>query len=116
MFGGELSTAVQHRLPIVFAVFNDARYNMVFHGYRQTFGRQAPFATPVIDFVKWAESLGAHGERIEAPDDIGFDHFSALVHGPVVLDIRHDANVRIQGEGRVEAIRQMSMLHTLREA
>ena len=115
MVGMELLTAVQHRLPVLFAVSNDARYNMVFHGYRQTFGRESPWSTPTVDFVSWARSLGANGERIDHPDDIGPEHFAALKHGPMVLDIRQDASVRIQGEGRIEAIRQMSMLHTQKE-
>jgi acetolactate synthase-1/2/3 large subunit len=114
MAGMELLVAVRERLP-VYAVFNDARYNMVYHGYRQTFGRESPWSTPTVDFVSWARSLGANGERIDHPDDIGPEHFAALKHGPMVLDIRQDASVRIQGEGRIEAIRQMSMLHTQKE-
>ena len=41
MVGMELLVAIKLRLPIVYAVFNDARYNMVYHGYRLTFGREA---------------------------------------------------------------------------
>jgi acetolactate synthase-1/2/3 large subunit len=109
MVGMELLTAVQHRLPVLFVVFNDARYNMVYHGYRQTFGREASWSTPHIDFVAWARSLGANGERIDHPGEIGPEHFLGLKHGPMVLDVRQDPGVRIKGEGRVEAIRQMSM-------
>lgn len=113
MVGMELLTAIEHQLPIVFAVMNDARYNMVFHGYRQTFGREAPWATPVVDFALWARSIGARGRRIGAPSEIGAADFeSVLREGPLVLDIRHDASIRIEGEGRVEAIRQMSMIHS----
>jgi len=39
MMGSELLVAKKERLPIVFAVFNDARYNMVHHGMKQLYGR-----------------------------------------------------------------------------
>ncbi|MEI9948167.1 MAG: thiamine pyrophosphate-binding protein [Pseudomonadota bacterium] len=42
MVGMEALVALKYRLPIVFAVFNDARYNMVYHGYRQVFGGAKP--------------------------------------------------------------------------
>lgn len=109
MVGMEVLTAVQHHLPVMFAVFNDARYNMVYHGYSQTFGREAPWSTPHVDFVSWAQSLGATGVRIDHPDQIGPEHFAMLQNGPVVLDIRQDPSIRIKGEGRTEAIKQMSM-------
>lgn len=112
MAGMELLVAIRERLPVVFAVFNDGRYNMVHHGYRLTFGCEAAFDAPIVDFVKWAESLGARGVRIDAPTEIGpslFEGFRA--RGPLVLDIRQDANIRIRGDGRLEAIRQMSLIH-----
>ncbi len=114
MAGMELLVAVKHGLPIVFAVFNDARYNMVYHGYRYTFGREAPFATPQVDFVSWARALGARGERIDKPGQITRELLDSLTEAglPVVLDIRIDPSIRIRGDGRIEAVAQMSMLHT----
>ncbi|MFO0618631.1 MAG: thiamine pyrophosphate-binding protein [Polyangiaceae bacterium] len=112
MAGMELLIAIHLRLPVVFAVFNDGRYNMVYHGYRMTFGRSAPFDAPIVDFVKWAESLGARGVRIDGPNEIDARLFSNWKDaGPVVLDVRQDAAVRIKGDGRLEAIRQMSLIH-----
>ncbi len=112
MAGMEILVAIKHRLPVVFAVFNDARYNMVFHGYRLTFGREEAWSTPLIDFVGWAESVGAAGARIEHPGQITRELLDTLTAGdrPAVLDIRQDADVRIRGEGRIEALRQMSMV------
>jgi acetolactate synthase-1/2/3 large subunit len=111
MAGMEILVAIEHRLPIVFAVFNDARYNMVYHGYRITFGRESRWATPRIDFVQWAQALGVRGARIERPGQIDRDLLQRLTEGrmPAVLDIRHDPNIRIGGDGRLEALRQMSM-------
>jgi acetolactate synthase-1/2/3 large subunit len=112
MAGMELLVAVQLGLPIVFAVFNDARYNMVYHGYRHTFGREAPFASPEVDFAIWARALGARGERIERPGQIARELLDQLTEGsmPAVLDVRIDPSIRIRGDGRIEAIAQMSML------
>jgi acetolactate synthase-1/2/3 large subunit len=111
MAGTELLVAVKHRLPVVFAVFNDARYNMVFHGYRMTFGREEPWDAPPVDFVQFARSLGARGACIRTPGEISRELLDELTAGgsPCVLDIRHDASIRIRGDGRIEALRQMSM-------
>lgn len=113
MAGMELLVAVKLGLPIVFAVFNDARYNMVYHGYRYTFGREAQFSTPQVDFATWARALGARGERIDSPGQITRELLDALTEGsmPAVLDVRIDPAIRIRGDGRIEAVAQMSMLH-----
>jgi acetolactate synthase-1/2/3 large subunit len=111
MAGTEILVAVKHKLPVVFAVFNDARYNMVFHGYRMTFGREEAWDAPPVDFVQWARSLGARGACIRAPGEITRELINELTSNgsPCVLDIRHDASIRIRGDGRIEALRQMSM-------
>jgi thiamine pyrophosphate-dependent acetolactate synthase large subunit-like protein len=111
MAGMELLLAVQHRLPVVFAVFNDGRYNMVHHGYRLLFDRLEPFATPPIDFAAWATAIGVRARKITRPGEITAALLDELTtgDGPAVLDIRQDADVRIRGDGRIEAIRQMSL-------
>jgi acetolactate synthase-1/2/3 large subunit len=112
MAGMELLVAIKHRLPIVYAVFNDGRYNMVHHGYRLTFGKTADWSAPLVDFAKWAEAIGARGRRIERPGEITAELLAELTtNGPAVLDIRQNPDVRIRGDGRIEAIRQMSMIH-----
>jgi acetolactate synthase I/II/III large subunit len=110
MAGSELLVALKLRLPIVYAVFNDARYNMVYHGYKQQFGNEAAWDTPWVDFVGWAKSFGMEGARIDRPGQITAELLDRLTADgrPAVLDIRHDAAVRIRGAGRVEALQQMS--------
>jgi acetolactate synthase-1/2/3 large subunit len=111
MAGSELLVATKLKLPIVYAIFNDARYNMVHHGYKQQFEGEASFGTPWIDFVAWARSFGLPGARIERPGQITPDLLKELTAAglPVVLDIRHNAEVRLRGAGRAEALQQMSM-------
>jgi acetolactate synthase-1/2/3 large subunit len=110
MAGMELLVAARERLPIVYAVFNDARYNMVYHGYRQLYGGAAAWSTPWVDFALWARSLGVAGARIEGPGQITSKLLELLtVGGPAVLDIRIDRDKRILGAGRNESLHQMSL-------
>lgn len=110
MGGGELSVALKLRLPIIYAIFNDARYNMVYHGYRQQCGDEMAWDTPAIDYAQWAAALGIPAMRIDHPGQITAELLNKLTPngGPAVLDIRHDPQVRMRGAGRVEALQQMS--------
>lgn len=112
MAGMELLVAVKLRLPIIYAVFNDARYNMVYHGYRMTFGRDAAWDSAPVDFAGWADAVGARGQRIERPGQITAELLRSLTRGgsPAVLDIRHDASMRIRNGGRAESVRDMAGL------
>ena len=103
---------MRERLPIVYAVFNDARYNMVYHGFKFVFGREASWETPWIDFAAWARALGMPGVRINHPGEITGAMLDRLGAAglPVVLDIRIDRDVRLRGGGRNEALQHMSML------
>ena len=111
MVGMEALVALKYRLPIVFAVFNDARYNMVYHGYRQVFGRQAEWESPWTDFAAWARSMGMAGLRVNHPGEITAEQLTRLraTRVPVVLDIRIDRDVKLTGGGRNEALQHMSM-------
>ncbi len=110
MAGMEALVAVRERLPIVFAVFNDARYNMVHHGFRTLFGHEARWDTPWVDFAMWARSMGIAGLRVNHPGELTADKLDRLTAdgGPLVLDMRIDADVRLRGAGRVESLQQMS--------
>lgn len=110
MAGMEALVAVRERLPVVFAVFNDARYNMVHHGYRTTFGREACWDTPWVDFALWARSMGIAGLRINHPGELTAQRLDRMTAdgGPLVLDLRIDPDVRLKGAGRVESLQQMS--------
>ncbi|MCS6915862.1 MAG: thiamine pyrophosphate-binding protein [Myxococcales bacterium] len=112
MAGMELLVALKLRLPIVYAVFNDARYNMVYHGYRMLYSREATWETPQVDFAAWARALGARGEQVDRPGQITHDLLVELTRDnmPAVLDIRHDAGLRISNNGRVESLREMGKL------
>jgi acetolactate synthase-1/2/3 large subunit len=114
MAGMEVLVAVRERLPIVYAVFNDGRYNMVHHGMKQIFGSAAPWDSAPIDFRAWAGSIGVPSAIIDSPGQIDAVLLDRLLDrgGPGVLDIRIDRDVRIRGGGRVEALQHMSMLQS----
>jgi acetolactate synthase-1/2/3 large subunit len=111
MAGMELLVAVKERLPIVYAVFNDARYNMVYHGHKQLYGRDAAWETPWVDFVGWAASLGIPALLVERPGEISAASIASLSAGggPVLLDIRIDRDVRMKAGGRNESLLHMSL-------
>lgn len=111
MAGMEVLVALKERLRVLFAVFNDARYNMVHHGFRQVFGREVAFDTPWIDFAGWANALQVPSARINHPGEITDGLLDAmLARGPAVLDIRIDRHLRVAGGGRNETLKRMSML------
>jgi acetolactate synthase-1/2/3 large subunit len=114
MAGMEAIVALKYKLPIVFAVFNDARYNMVYHGYRQVFGCEAEWDSPWTDFAAWARSMGLAGIRVNHPGEIGADRLRRLRQTglPVVLDIRIDRDARVTGGGRNESLQHMSVGET----
>jgi acetolactate synthase-1/2/3 large subunit len=115
MVGMEVLLAVRERLPVVFAVFNDARYNMVYHGFKALTGRAPEWETPWIDFVIWAKSMGIKALRINHPGELTAERLDRLTDGggPIVLDMRIDRSVRLKGAGRVEALKHMSVVRPM---
>ena len=66
----ELETAVRLETPFVVLVFNDCSFGLIRWKQMQQFGRPAfvDFNNP--DFVKYAESFGANGQRIKSADEL----------------------------------------------
>ncbi len=112
MAGMEVLTSLKERLPVVYAVFNDSRYNMVHHGMKQIFGDADPYDTLPVDFAAWARSMNIPSAIITQSGQItrGLLDDLQMEGGPTILDIRIDKDVRIRGGGRVEALQHMSML------
>jgi acetolactate synthase-1/2/3 large subunit len=110
MHGMEILTAIKHKLPIIFVVFNDARYNMVYHGFKFLFEREENLGeTDYIDFTKFAQAIGARGMLIDYPGQIDSELVKDLflTDGPVILDVRINKDIRIKGAGRNEALKHM---------
>jgi acetolactate synthase-1/2/3 large subunit len=118
MAGAEVLVAVRERLPILFVVFNDGRYNMVHHGMKQIFGVAAPYDSPSIDFATWATALGVPAHVITRGGEVTPALVDALLAsgGPAILDARIDPSMRVRAGGRIEALQRMSMLSSRRES
>jgi acetolactate synthase-1/2/3 large subunit len=110
MVGMEALVALRERLPVIFAVFNDARYNMVYHGYKSITGHEAAWDTPWVDFTLWARSMGVPALCIRHPGELTAERLDDVLSPglPAVLDMRIDPSVRLRGAGRIEALQQMS--------
>jgi len=93
----ELETAVRSKLNMTVIVFRDGGYNMVAFQQQLLYGRTSgtEFGNP--DLVKYAESLGCVGLRVNTPDDLLPTLRKALeTPGVVVLDIPTDYSKNVE--------------------
>ena len=90
--GAELATAVQHHLNLVVVVWNDGGYyDMVKFQEEMKYPQAAGVKFGDCDLVKYAESFGATGLRVDQPDDLGKVMQQAFnTDGPVVVDVPVD--------------------------
>lgn len=89
----ELETAVRLHLPIVHIIWNDGKYNMVEFQEEMKYGRAAGVDFGPVDFVKYAESFGAKGYRVDSKDSFEETLKQALIdaeNGPVLIDVPID--------------------------
>ncbi len=69
--GAELATAVQHHLNVVTIVWNDGgHYDMVKFQEEMKYSQAAGVKFGNVDIVKYAESFGATGLRVNEPADL----------------------------------------------
>ena len=94
MSGQELTTAVQEKLPVIFVVLNDSALGAVKHGQQMGGAELIGFELPNIDFVAYAESMGAKAYLITSPQDLADLAIKDLCTdtGPTILDVRIDPN------------------------
>lgn len=62
----ELETAARLNVPFVTVIFNDQGLGLIRTRQEKTFGRTVGVETSNPDFVKYAESFGAHGYRVDS--------------------------------------------------
>lgn len=87
----ELATAVQHKIPLVTLVFNNASYGNVQQMQKNIHGGRV-IATDLVnpDFVKLAEAFGAIGLRARSLSALSDALAIGLkAGGPVVIDVPH---------------------------
>lgn len=87
----ELETAVRLKAPIVHLVWNDNTYDMVAFQQMKKYNRTSCVDFGNIDIVKYAESFGATGLRVESPEQLADVLQKGLnTEGPVIIDIPVD--------------------------
>ncbi|MCP4686503.1 MAG: thiamine pyrophosphate-binding protein [Desulfobacterales bacterium] len=93
MNGMDVSTAVNYNIPVVWVVFNNQMFGLIYHG-RQMGAKVIPEGIPSrfesrTDFVKLAEGYGARGIRIEKPEDMTPELAQDIIDAgrPTVLDV-----------------------------
>lgn len=92
MHGMEIHTAARERVPMVIALMNNKAYgNIWYRAHKQGPAPERLTEIPGIDWVGFAESMGAAGESVTHPDEIGPAMARALAaHGPYLLDLHID--------------------------
>jgi acetolactate synthase-1/2/3 large subunit len=86
----EMATAVRHRIPLTTIVFNDGAFGNVRRIQQEKYGNRliaSDLANP--DFVKFAESFGASGERARSPEELRAALRRAFSRrdGPTLIDV-----------------------------
>ena len=66
----EIETALRIGTPIVVLIWRDDEYGLITWHQMRTFGRASHTSFTNPDFVKYAESFGAKGYRVEAADEL----------------------------------------------
>ncbi|MGO0733651.1 acetolactate synthase AlsS (plasmid) [Bacillus shihchuchen] len=87
----ELETAVRLNAPVVHLVWRDGTYDMVAFQQMMKYGRTSATEFGDVDLVKYAESFGAIGLRVNAPEELeGVLKEAMKAEGPVIVDIPID--------------------------
>ena len=87
----EMSTAVQQKCNITHFIWNDEAYNMVEFQEEMKYGRSSGVKLGGIDFVKFADSFGAKGFRINDSSEVESIMKEALAYdGVSLVDVKID--------------------------
>ena len=70
MLGSELATAVREHVPIVVLIWEDQSYGLIKWKMDMELGHHSSVDFHAPDFVKYAESFGAKGYRINRTDEL----------------------------------------------
>jgi acetolactate synthase-1/2/3 large subunit len=81
----EIETAMRMKTPFVVLIWNDSEYGLITWHQLRHFGRPSHIGFKNPDFVKYAESFGAKGYRVEKPEDLLPTLERALADDTVVI-------------------------------
>lgn len=84
----EIDTAVRHGAKPVFIVSNNAAWNIERFDQDTNYGGRVVGTTlRHADYAAMARALGAHGERVENPEDLPAALERALANAPALIDV-----------------------------
>jgi acetolactate synthase I/II/III large subunit len=84
----EIDTAVRHGAKAVFIVSNNAAWNIERLDQEMNYGGRVVGTTlRHSDYAGLARALGAHGERVEKPDELAGALRRALKNAPALIDV-----------------------------
>lgn len=84
----EIDTAVRHDAKAVFIVSNNAAWNIERFDQEMNYGgRVVGTVLRHSDYAAMARALGAHGERVERPEDLTGALRRALDNAPALIDV-----------------------------
>ena len=84
----EIDTAVRHGAKAVFIVSNNAAWNIERYDQEANYGGRVVGTTlQHSDYAAMARAFGAHGERVEKPEDLAGALRRALDNAPAVVDV-----------------------------
>ncbi len=66
----EIETALRHNIAMVVMIWSDSEYGLIKWHQDRRFGRNGDISFTNPDFVKYAESFGAKGYRVEKAEDL----------------------------------------------
>ncbi len=100
MTAQELVTASVERIPIKVAILNNSYLGMVrqwqemFYDERYS---EVDLSPDLPDFVKWAESMGCVGIRVDSPEEVvpAIEKANSINDRSVVIDFRVDAREKV---------------------
>lgn len=102
----EIETALRMKTPIVILIWSDAEYGLITWHQLRHFGRPSHIDFRNPDFVKYAESFGAKGYRVETAAELLPTLKRALADDTVVLiDCPVDYGENMKLTRRLEAQR-----------
>ncbi|MBL1320143.1 MAG: acetolactate synthase large subunit [Methylophaga sp.] len=81
----EIETAMRLNIAIVILIWNDASYGLIEWKQQTQFGRTSNVKFTNPDFVKYAESFGAHGVKIESTQQLMPEVEAALTRNTVTI-------------------------------
>ncbi|MBE9205167.1 scytonemin biosynthesis protein ScyA [Nostoc sp. LEGE 06077] len=105
LMNNEISTAVKYKIPAVWIVLNDARYNMCHQGMKILGLKGADAEIPATDFAMIANGMGAEGVQVTRESDLEAALQQAIASEvPFVVDVVIDADRPAPSGGRNKSL------------